>query len=57
LRGSDLGDAAIAEAAAQATEGLVPLDDIHASGEYRLQVTRGLARRAVQTAAGRARQA
>jgi aerobic carbon-monoxide dehydrogenase medium subunit len=57
LRGSDLGDAAIAAAARQATEGLMPLDDIHASGEYRLQVTQGLVRRALQTAADRARQA
>ncbi|HET7092664.1 MAG TPA: xanthine dehydrogenase family protein subunit M [Thermomicrobiales bacterium] len=55
LRGSDLGADAIAKAAAQATEGLVPLDDIHASGEYRLQVTRGLVRRALQAAADRAR--
>src|SRR5690349_5420213 len=39
LRGSDLGDAAIAGAARQATEGLDPLDDIHASAAYRLRVT------------------
>ncbi|HEU5430493.1 MAG TPA: xanthine dehydrogenase family protein subunit M [Thermomicrobiales bacterium] len=57
LRGSDLGEAAIAAAARHATDGLVPLDDIHASGEYRLQVTQGLVRRALQTAAGRARRA
>lgn len=55
LRGATLDEATIRAAADLATEGLDPLDDMHASADYRLGVTRGLTRRALQTAAQRAR--
>jgi aerobic carbon-monoxide dehydrogenase medium subunit len=55
LRGAALDEATIRAASALAAEGLDPLDDLHASAEYRLQVTRGLTRRALLAAAERAR--
>jgi carbon-monoxide dehydrogenase medium subunit len=54
LRGQRLDDATIRDAAELAGEGLDLLADLHASADYRLQVTRGLTRRAVTTAAERA---
>ena len=55
LRGAALDEATIGAAAELASEGLEPLDDLHASAEYRLHVARGLTRRALQTAVERAR--
>lgn len=55
LRGAPLDDATIAAAAGLATDGLDPLDDLHAPADYRLGVTRGLTRRALLAAAERAR--
>ena len=45
----------IAEAARVAGDGLELLDDLHAPADYRLGVVRGLTRRALTTAAARAR--
>ena len=55
LRGGPLDEAAIRAAADLAGEGLEPLDDLHASAEYRVGVTRGLTRRALLMAVERAR--
>jgi carbon-monoxide dehydrogenase medium subunit len=55
LRGQQPTDEAIAAAAAQAAEGIDPLSDIHASAEYRADLTRVFARRALQSARDRAR--
>ncbi|MFL5758127.1 MAG: FAD binding domain-containing protein [Thermomicrobiales bacterium] len=56
LAGSSLDDAAIRAAAERAGDGIDFLDDIHASADYRRAVTIGLTRRAIQTAAARARE-
>ncbi|MGH2600443.1 MAG: FAD binding domain-containing protein, partial [Dehalococcoidia bacterium] len=55
LRGQQPTAEAIAAAAAHAAEGIDPLSDIHASAEYRADLTRVFARRALQTARDRAR--
>ena len=55
LTGRRPDEATIRDAAALADEGIEFLDDIHASADYRQQVTRGLTRRALQTAVARAR--
>lgn len=47
-----LGDEAIAAAAAKAAEGVEPLSDHHASGDYRRHLTRVLMERAVRRAIG-----
>jgi len=55
LRGKALDEAAISAAAAKAdAEAADAMEDIHASGDYRRHLARVYARRAVQTAAGRA---
>jgi carbon-monoxide dehydrogenase medium subunit len=54
LIGGPPTDERIAEAAAIATRGLDPSDDIHASREYRRHIAGVLARRALAEAAGRA---
>lgn len=54
LRGATPDEATIAAAAERATEGLDPLDDLHAPADYRLAVTKGLTRRALRAAAERA---
>lgn len=55
LKGGMLDEATIGTAAERATDGLDPLDDLHAPADYRLRVTRGLTRRALLAAAERAR--
>jgi carbon-monoxide dehydrogenase medium subunit len=54
LTGSLLDEATVRAAAERAGEGIDVLDDIHASAEYRLRVTRGMTVRAILTAASRA---
>lgn len=54
LQGQAPTPEAIAQAAAQATEGMEAADDIHASAEYRLHLTRVYTRRALQQALARA---
>ena len=56
LRGQPLDNDAVAAAADLVDGGIDFLDDLHGSAEYRRRVTRGLTRRAIQEAAGRARQ-
>jgi carbon-monoxide dehydrogenase medium subunit len=56
LRGQRLDAGAVAAAADLVDAGVDPLDDLHGSAEYRRRVTRGLTRRAILEAAGRARQ-
>jgi aerobic carbon-monoxide dehydrogenase medium subunit len=55
LIGSSLDEAAIRAAAEHAGDGIDFLADIHASADYRRSVTIGLTRRAIATAADRAR--
>ena len=55
LRGVPLDEATVRAAAEAAAEGLDPLDDLHATADYRLAVTRGLTSRALLAAAERAR--
>jgi len=55
LDGKTLDEATISAAAAQATDGLDPLDDLHAPADYRLRVTQGLTKRALLAAVERAR--
>jgi carbon-monoxide dehydrogenase medium subunit len=55
LIGSTLDDAAIRAAAEHAGDGIDFLADIHASADYRRTVTIGLTRRAIATAAERAK--
>jgi aerobic carbon-monoxide dehydrogenase medium subunit len=55
LIGSSLDEAAIRAAAEHAGDGIDFLADIHASADYRRSVTIGLTRRAIATAAERAR--
>ena len=54
LRGQRLNTETIANAAQMAAEGIDPLDDIHASAEYRTELVRVFARRALERAAQRA---
>lgn len=54
LTGKAVTEAIIQQGAELATDGLDPLDDLHASADYRLRVTKGLTRRAVAAAAARA---
>ncbi len=54
LRGKRLEENALAAAADLVDDGSDPLDDLHGSAEYRRRVTRGLTRRAILEAAGRA---
>jgi aerobic carbon-monoxide dehydrogenase medium subunit len=56
LRGQRLDDGVVAAAADLVDGGIDFLDDLHGSAEYRRRVTRGLTRRAILEAAGRARQ-
>jgi aerobic carbon-monoxide dehydrogenase medium subunit len=56
LRGQRLDDSVVAAAADLVDGGIDFLDDLHGSAEYRRRVTRGLTRRAILEAAGRARQ-
>ena len=56
LRGQKLETDAVAAAAELVDGGIDALDDLHGSAEYRRRVTRGLTRRAILEAAGRARQ-
>src|SRR5688500_15649244 len=56
LRGQQLEDGTVAAAAELVDGGIDALDDLHGSAEYRRRVTRGLTRRAILEAAGRARQ-
>jgi carbon-monoxide dehydrogenase medium subunit len=56
LRGQRLDAGAVAAAAELVDAGVEPLDDLHGSAEYRRRVTRGLTRRAILEAVGRARQ-
>jgi aerobic carbon-monoxide dehydrogenase medium subunit len=55
LRGHRLKTGAVAAAADLVDGGIDALDDLHGSAEYRRRVTRGLTRRAILEAAGRAR--
>lgn len=54
LAGGQATDDAIRAAAARATDGIEPLDDLHAPAAYREKVARNLAYRALTTAARRA---
>jgi carbon-monoxide dehydrogenase medium subunit len=54
LRGRDLGDQAIAAAAARVAQEIDPPSDIHASSAYRRQLARVLTRRALSRATVRA---
>jgi carbon-monoxide dehydrogenase medium subunit len=54
LRGQRLEASVAQRAAALVDGGIEPLDDLHASAEYRRRVTRGLTQRAILEAAGRA---
>ena len=54
LVGSPLDDESIRAAASVAAEGIDPLSDVHASGEYRVHLTKVAAGRAITRAAGRA---
>ena len=55
LRGQRLENGAVATAADLVDSGIDALDDLHGSAQYRRRVTRGLTRRAILEAAGRAR--
>lgn len=50
LRGSDLGEAALAEASAELQRACDPVDDFRGSGEYRLMLVPVMVRRAVAAA-------
>ncbi len=54
LAGRPLDDARIVAAAERASDGVDPLSDIHASGEYRLALARVYTKRALQRALARA---
>jgi carbon-monoxide dehydrogenase medium subunit len=54
LAGATLDEATVRSAAERAGDGIDFLDDIHASADYRRQVTIGLTRRAILAAADRA---
>lgn len=54
LVGSTTSDVALSEAAALAVDGVVPLDDVHASPQYRLHLLEVATRQALQVAARRA---
>lgn len=56
LRGQRLDGGVVTAAADLVDGGIDFLDDLHGSAEYRRRVTRGLTRRAIVEAAGRARQ-
>jgi len=56
LRGQRLDNGVVAAAADLVDGGIDFLDDLHGSAEYRRRVTRGLTRRAILEAAGRAQQ-
>ena len=56
LRGQRLDDGVVTAAADLVDGGIDFLDDLHGSAKYRRRVTRGLTRRAIVEAAGRARQ-
>src|SRR5215204_6302223 len=56
LRGQRLDNGVVAAAADLVDGGIDFLDDLHGSAEYRRRVTRGLTRRAILEAAGRAKQ-
>lgn len=54
LRGADVGASSLAAAAAHAAEGWEPVQDLHASAEYRQHLARVLTRRALEAAVARA---
>jgi carbon-monoxide dehydrogenase medium subunit len=53
LMGSPATDEAVREAAQQIGEDLVPMGDVHGSAEYRREMARVVARRAVMQAIGK----
>jgi aerobic carbon-monoxide dehydrogenase medium subunit len=55
LRGQQVNAESIQRAANEAAHGIEALEDIHASAEYRLHLTRVMTRRALESAAARAR--
>lgn len=55
LVGSTADEAAIASAADKAAEGVEALSDVHASGEYRLEMAKVCAKRAITSAVSRAK--
>jgi aerobic carbon-monoxide dehydrogenase medium subunit len=55
LRGAQPTDEAVRGAAQAASNGIEALEDIHASAEYRLHLTRVMTRRALESALSRAR--
>ena len=55
LTGSDGGEAAVAAAAERAIDGWEPMDDPTMTAEYRAQIARVVARRALEQAIGRAK--
>lgn len=57
LQGQEATEAAISQAATQATDGAEALDDIHASAEYRLHLARVYTKRALLQAVERAQNA
>jgi carbon-monoxide dehydrogenase medium subunit len=54
LKGVKPTDHVLKKACQVASDGVIPLEDIHASGDYRLDLARIYARRAVQAAIERA---
>lgn len=54
LRGRELTQGAISEAAGRATEGAAPSSDVHGSADYRLAMIKVLARRSLELAMSRA---
>jgi carbon-monoxide dehydrogenase medium subunit len=55
LQGQPATDDVLTQAAARATDGIEPLEDLHASAEYRLHLARVYTKRALQKAIERAR--
>jgi aerobic carbon-monoxide dehydrogenase medium subunit len=55
LAGAEASDAVVRNACAQAAEGLRPLADVHGSSDYRREMAKVMARRAVAQAIGEAR--
>ncbi len=55
LAGAEAGEAAVRDACAVAAEGLRPIDDVHGSSDYRREMAKVMARRAVMQAIDQAR--
>jgi len=55
LKGQKPAGSLVRAACKEASDGIIALDDIHASADYRLDLTRIYARRAVEAAIERAR--